>query len=51
MLEPWTDREDAAPGESLFVEGKFSEGEVTIDYFDENFLSVWCPPGTTLRKP
>jgi hypothetical protein len=49
-LEPWTDREDAAPGESIVVEGKFSDDEIGIDFFGDSFLSIWCPVGTTLRK-
>ena len=50
MLEPWTDREDVAPGGAVVVEGSFSDEELIIDYFDECFVSIWGPPGTTLRK-
>lgn len=51
MLEPWTDREDVQAGAQVTVEGEFSDDELIIDFGDENFLSIWCPPGCVLRKP
>jgi hypothetical protein len=50
MLEPWTDREDVEAGARVVVEGEFADDEVIIDFGDESFLSVWCPPGCKLRK-
>ena len=50
MLEPWTDREDVEAGSRAVVEGDFTDDEVIIDFGAESFLSVWCPPGCTLRK-
>lgn len=50
MLEPWTDRENVKPGGSVAVEGDFSDDEITIDHGEDNFLSIWCPPGCKLRK-
>ena len=49
MLEPWTDREDIGPEGQIMIEGEFSDGEIIIDLFDENFISVWSPPGSTVR--
>ncbi len=50
MLEPWTDREDIAPGGQVILEGDFSADDLGIDFGDENFLSLWCPAGCKLRK-
>ena len=50
MLEPWTDREDIEPGGQLVVEGELSDDDIVIDHFDDHFISIWCPPGSTLRK-
>lgn len=48
MLEPWTDREDVAPGGQIVVEGEFSDGDIVIDIGDENFISIWSPPGSSI---
>lgn len=50
MLEPWTDRENIEPGGTVALEGNFDDEEVTIDFGDESFLSIWCPPGCKLIK-
>ena len=50
MLEPWTDREDVEAGGQVAVEGEFADDEVMIDFGNENFLSIWCPPGCKLRR-
>ncbi len=50
MLEPWTDREDVEAGGQLTVEGDFSDDEIIIDFGDDSFLSIWCPPGCKLRR-
>ncbi len=49
MLEPWTDREDIDPNGQLTVEAEFSEDELIIDVGDDNFLSIWSPPGSTIK--
>lgn len=51
MLEPSTDRKDVEAGGTLTIEGNFADEDVTIDFGDESFLSVWCPPGCKLTKP
>lgn len=50
MLEPWTDREDVQAGGQVTLEGEFADDEVIIDFGNENFLSVWCPPGCRLQR-
>jgi len=50
MLEPWTDREDIEAGGHVVVEGDFGNDEITIDFGDDSFLSIWCPAGSKLRK-
>jgi ribosomal protein L14E/L6E/L27E len=50
MLEPWTDREDIKPGTVIVIEGRFSDEELTIDIGDENFVSIWSPPGSTFNN-
>ena len=50
MLEPWTDREDVEAGATVNIEGDFADDEITIDFGDENFLSVWCPPGCKFSR-
>ncbi|MDQ3079536.1 MAG: hypothetical protein M3R03_06005 [Pseudomonadota bacterium] len=50
MLEPWTDREDVEVGATVNIEGDFADGEITVDFGDENFLSVWCPPGCKFSR-
>jgi hypothetical protein len=51
MLEPWTDSEDLAPEEVLYIEGGDAcDDDITIDYGSDDSISVWCPPGSTLRK-
>ena len=50
MLEPWTDREDVEAGASINIVGDFADGEITIDFGDEHFLSIWCPPGSKLSR-
>lgn len=49
MLEPSTEREDAEAGASIVIEGSFVDDELIIDIGDENFVSVWSPPGATVR--
>jgi hypothetical protein len=49
MLEPWTDREDIDPNGQLTVEAEFSEDELIIDVGDDNFLSIWSPPRSTIK--
>ena len=44
MLEPIGDRVDLKPGEKILVEGDCSEDDLVIDFYDENFLSIWCMP-------
>ena len=50
MLEPWTSREDIDPGQAIEVTGDFSDKELVVDVGDENFISVWAPPGSTIKK-
>jgi hypothetical protein len=50
MLEPWTDREDIKPGGAVVVEGEFSDEELTIDFGDDAFISIWCPPGSVFHN-
>ena len=50
MLEPWCDREDVEAGGQVTIVGDFADEELIIDFGDECFLSVWTPPGCTLRK-
>jgi hypothetical protein len=49
MLEPWTDREDVEVGGRVLIEGEFAD-KVIVEFGEESFLSVLCPPGCTLRK-
>ncbi|MDB5692056.1 MAG: hypothetical protein JWO81_1119 [Alphaproteobacteria bacterium] len=51
MLEPWTDRADVAAGKTVNIEGNLADDEITIDFGDESFLSIWCPPGCKLITP
>ena len=50
MLEPSTDREDIEADGQLIVEGDLSDNGLIIDFGDDSFLSIWCPPGCTLRR-
>ncbi len=50
MLEPWTDREDVEAGGTISIEGGFADEEITIDFADDSFLSIWCPPFSKLHK-
>jgi hypothetical protein len=49
MLEPWTVRDDAAPGCSILLEGDFNDEELVIDVGDDTFLSIWSPPKATMK--
>lgn len=51
VLEPWTDREDVEAGGQVTLKGEFADNELVIDFGNENFLSIWCPAGSTFRKP
>lgn len=48
MLEPWTDREDVPAGMQVVINGEFSDNEILIDVSDDNFVSIWSPPGSTV---
>jgi hypothetical protein len=48
MLEPWTDREDIEPEGEIVISGDFSDSELVIDIGDDNFVSVWSPPGSSI---
>ena len=50
MLEPWTDREHVEVAGRLTVKGEFSDDEIIIDFGDDRFLSIWCPPDCKLRR-
>jgi hypothetical protein len=50
MLEPWTNREDVEPGSTIEVVGDFVDEEVIIDVGNENFISIWSPPRSIIRK-
>ena len=49
MLEPWCDREDVPPGGKAQIEFEPSEDAIQIDFHDDTFLSLWVPPGATLK--
>ena len=51
MLEPLTEREDIGAGKSLAIEGVFEDGDLVIDVGEENFISIWSPPGATFGNP
>ena len=50
MLEPWTDRDDVSPGGQIVIEANFSDNDLIIDFGDDNFLSIWSPPESTIKS-
>ena len=50
MLEPWTNREDLEPKGQLIIEADFSDDDLIIDFGDDSFLSIWSPPGSTIKS-
>ncbi|WP_422059188.1 hypothetical protein [Sphingopyxis sp.] len=50
MLEPWTNREDADPEQEIVIEANFSEEDLIIEFFDENFISIWSPPKAKISR-
>ena len=50
-LEPWCDELELAPGEEAIVEFEIGDelDTIEIDVETENFLSLWVPPGATLK--
>jgi hypothetical protein len=49
MLEPWTDQSTVGSGTEAIVEGDFTgEEEITIDVYEDNFLSIWSPPASKI---
>ena len=51
MLEPWTDTVELAPGQEAEIDltSKIDPGEFIIDINEDNFVSLWVPPGATIR--
>ena len=50
MIEPWTDTVEIAPGQEAEVTCKIgADDEIVLDFGSENFLSLWVPPGTTIK--